>query len=474
VISTTSKRFVAAALVACGIAAPVRARAQTRMVMPSLPAASPFMGGLPDPAASPQVLQLSIGEAIRRALDHNLGVLQAEERIDRAQGARWLALSELLPHVNASFTGSRRKNNLEAFGFPLRGEFPRIVGPFNVFDARVFLSQAIVDVSAINGNRAERHNIAAARHDYRSARDLVVLVSASLYLQALASSARVETARAQLETAQALHTQAQDLRQSGIIAGIDVVRAEVRLSSDRQRATAANNEFQKAKLQLARVIGLPIGQEFMLSDQLPLVPAPDMNVEEALARAYRERPDFLAAQERVEAAEASLRSVRTDRLPSVHLNADYGTIGLALGTALPTFNVTAALSVPLFEGGRIQGRTTMAEAELKHRQTELEDLRAEIYYDVRSAFLDLQATDEELQTATRARELAAQQLTQSRDRFAAGVAGNVEVIQAQEAVTLASEQYISALYGFNVAKALLARSLGTAEDTLQKSLGGSK
>jgi outer membrane protein TolC len=118
-----------------------------------------------------------------------------------------------------------------------------------VFDARVFVTQRVLDLAALNDTRAESHELAAAGHSYRSARDLVVLVSANLYLQALAGSARAETARAQADTAQALYTQAQNLRQSGIVAGLDVVRAEVRLSSDRQRATAAQNDFDKAKLQ---------------------------------------------------------------------------------------------------------------------------------------------------------------------------------------------------------------------------------
>jgi outer membrane protein len=129
------------------------------------------------------------------------------------------------------------------------------------------------------------------------------------------------------------------------------------------------------------------------------------------------------------------------------------------------------VTVPIFEGGRIEGRAIRAEAELKQRRAEAEDMRARVYYDVRTAFLDLQATREELETATRSRELAAQQLTQSRDRFAAGVASNLEVVQAQEAVTVASEQYIEALYGFNVAKALLARSLGNGEQIVEKLLG---
>ena len=468
-ISSTIKRPVAAALLAVGAVLPAAAQVGGNS---AVRATGPFLGGVPQGSVSSEPIFISLADAIHRALDHNLGVLQAEDNLDRARGSRRVALSELLPHLNVSLTESRRTTNLEAFGFPLRGQFPALVGPYNVFDARVFVTQAVVDRSAAKENTAQSHSLAAARHEYRGARDLVVLVSANLYLQALASAARVDTTRAQLDTAQALYAQAQDLRQNGLVAGIDVIRAEVRLSSDRQRATAANNDLQRAKLQLARVIGLPIGQEFTMSAELPAaVPYPETSFDEALQDAYRGRPEYLAALERVKAAELSLQAVQSDRLPDVRLNGDYGAIGLTPGTALSTFNITAAVTLPLFEGGRREGRALQADADLKRRRTEAEDMRASVYYDVRSAFLDLQATREQLETATRARDLAAQQLVQSRDRFAAGVANNVEVIQAQEAVTLANEQYIEALYGFNVAKALLARSLGNGEETVQKILG---
>ena len=458
------------ALAAACAVLPATSFAQVR---PSLPQDSPFNGGVPQGALASEPVSLTVADVITRALDHNLGALLAEHDAGSAAGHRAVALSSLLPHVSGSVSQSRRKSNLEAFGFPLRGEFPRIVGPFNVFDARVFLSQAIVDVSALNDLRAASHELAAARYSIRGARDLVVLVAANLYLQTLATAARAETARAQRDTADALHRQAMSLRASGIVAGIDVVRAEVRLSTEQQRATAAANDYEKTKLQLARVIGLPIGQPFTLGQDIPFVPVPEMTLEEALDRAFRERPDYLAALERVEAAAAARKAVIGETLPSLHVNADYGAIGLQAKTALPTFNVTGTLDVPIFEGGRVQGRLAQADAELRARQAEADDARAGISYDVRTAFLDLRATEEELQTATRARALADQQLAQSRDRFAAGVASNIEVVQAQEAVALASEQFIAALYGFNVAKAMLARSLGTAEDAVARYLGGS-
>ncbi|HLG57994.1 MAG TPA: TolC family protein [Vicinamibacterales bacterium] len=472
-ISTHIIRRTMAAAFCATLMSPVLSSPVWGQSRPSLPSNSPFAGGVPEGMAVRESLSLSIADAIERALRHNLGVLLSEQGTARAAGTRMEALSHLLPNVTGRVSESRRKSNLEAFGFPLSGQFPRIVGPFNVFDARVFLSQAVLDLSALNEVREEGHNLAAARHSYRSARDLVVLVAANLYLQTLAAGARADSARAQRDTADALHRQADSLRQNGLVAGIDVVRAEVRLSTERQRATAAENDFQKSKLQLARVIGLPLGQTFVLGDDIPIVPAPEMTVDQALERAYKTRPDYLAALERVQAAESARRAVSSEALPSVRVTADYGAIGLTASTALPTFNLTGTIDVPIFEGGRLQGRRAQADADLRERRAEAEDVRSEIYYDVQTAFLDVKATEEELQTATRARELAALQLTQSRDRFAAGVVSNIEVVQSQEAVALASEQYINAQYSFNLAKAMLARSLGTAEEAVRQYLGSS-
>ena len=435
-------------------------------------ATASFFGGVPTGTATTEPIALSITEAIARALKYNLGVLNAEQSIDRANGARWRELSNLLPNVNGRLSETRQKVNLAAFGFPLPAGFPSIVGPFNIFDARVYVSQSVLDLRALNDMRAETHNAAAAEYSYKSARDLVVLVSGNAYLQALAAAARADSARAQEQTADALYRQAGNLRQSGIIAGIDVLRADVQLSTQRQRATAAQNDFEKAKLQLARIVGLPIGQPFTLSDELPYLPVPTMTLEDALDSAYKTRPDYQAALERVQAAEASRRAVLSEALPSVRVNADFGDLGSTPGDARGTFALFGAVNVPIFQGGRTRGRLLEADADLRARKAEAEDLKAGIYYDLRSAFLDLQATDEQLRVATRARELAAQQLTQARDRFAAGVASNIEVIQAQEAVTIAAEQYIAALYGYNVAKGLLARGLGVAESAAQQFLGG--
>ena len=240
------------------------------------PPPNPFLGGVPSGSATSTPLALSIGDAIERALAHNLGVLTAEDSAEHARGERRRTLSELLPNVNGHVSETRQKVNLAAFGFPLPAGIPSVVGPFDVFDARVGVSQSVFDLGAINDARAQAHDVLAARYTVKSARDLVVLVAANLYLRALAESARADSADAQLKTAQALFDQAGDLKQSGLVAGIDVLRAQVQLSTEQQRATAAHNEFEKSKLQLARVIGLPLGQAFTLVRRsCPYAPVPD-------------------------------------------------------------------------------------------------------------------------------------------------------------------------------------------------------
>jgi outer membrane protein TolC len=430
---------------------------------------NPYLGSVSAGSVTSEPLQLSVKDAVERALAHNLGLLLEQEPARAAGGARWRALAELLPNVSGTLGGRRQVINLEAFGFPAE---PSIVGPFSVYDARVFLSQPVLDIAALNDTRAASLNERAARYGVRTARDLVVLVAVNLYLEALATSSRVETTHAQQETAEALLKQAQDLKASGLVAGIDVLRAQVQVQTQRQRAIAAENEYEKTKLLLERAIGVPVGQPIVLVDKIPYAPLPAPALDQVLAKAYDSRADYLAAKSRVEAAQAARKAAAAGVLPSLHVDADYGAIGQTVGTAHSTYTVAATVHIPVFEGGRVTARKIEAASELRQREAELADFRGRIELEVRTALLDLRAADQQVQAAQTNQQLAAEQLTQARDRFAAGVAGNLEVTQAQESVAAASETYIAALYSHNLAKASLARALGIAESAVAAYLGG--
>src|SRR5262245_3895920 len=223
---------------------------------------NPYLGSISTGTVTTEPLKLSVVDAVQRALKANFGLLLQQESETSAGAARMRALADLLPNVSGTLRESRQVINLEAYGFPAPDP---IVGPFNVFDARVGVSQPLLDMAALNDSRAASFRQQAAKYGIRSARDLVVLVAVNLYLETVAAGSRVESARAQQQTADALLTQARDLKTSGLVAGIDVLRAQVQLQTQRQRAIAAENDYEKRKLQLERAIGLPVGQPIVLT-----------------------------------------------------------------------------------------------------------------------------------------------------------------------------------------------------------------
>lgn len=433
---------------------------------------SPYLGGVPSGQPSPGVMPLSLKDAIDRGLKYNLGLLLSGEGTREARGARMRALSELLPHLTWQTSETREQLNLAAFGFSGFPGIPSIVGPFNVFDSRAFLSQPVIDFKALRGARAEAENVKAAQYSYRDSRDLVVLVCADLYFGAIAGASRVDAAGAELKSAQAIYDQALDLKKAGVIPGIDVLRAQVELQGQQQRLMFFQNAFEKQKLNLARAIGLPIGQQYMLADQIPYAPAQAITLEDALEQARNSRADFQSAEALVRAAESNKKAAQGEGLPSLRFNADYGDIGLTPGNSHGTFTVAANLRVPIFQGGLVRGKVLEADALLQQRKAELEDLRSRIDYEVRTAYMDLKSTGDQVQVAMSAADLAKKQLSQAQDRFAAGVANSLEVVQAQEALATANENNISSLYGFNVAKASLVRAMGKVEEAAKQFLGG--
>ena len=433
---------------------------------------NPLLGGIPTGQPTGAVMPLSLSEALKRGLNYNLGALLSAEQVHAAQGARITALSRLLPHLDAGLREVQQQVNLEAFGFQGSPGMRTVVGPFNVFDTRVSLSQTVLDFTALNRHRAEKENVKAAQFTNENTRDLVVYVCANLYLRAIASRSRIDATRAQVNTAQALYDLALDQKAAGVVPAIDVLRAQVELQAQQQRLIVVEDQFEKDKLSLASAIGLPLGQEFSLTESMSYAPSRPMSLDEAVQRAYQERPDYQNAQALVRSAELDRKAATAQRLPSIGFNADYGIIGQRPWDSHGTFAVSASVRIPIYQGGSVRGMTYQAEAALRRRQAELDNLRGRIYYDVRNAFLDLKAAADRVQVAQSAVKLAGEQVLQSQDRFRAGVTNNVEVVQAQEALATASENYIAGLQAHNAAKLALARAVGISDTEYEQFLKG--
>jgi outer membrane protein TolC len=422
----------------------------------------------------PGVMPLSLQDAIDRGLKQNLGLLLSNEDIRSARGQRWEQLSALLPHVTAAPYVSDSEINLGENGLTsISGvNIPPSVGPFSYFDARAAVTQTVFDWKAINNTRAASQSLKSAQHTYKDARDLVVLAVGFTYLQAIADEARIETAEAQVKTAQALYDQAKDQVNAGTSPAIDGLRAQVELQTRQQQLIQAKNNFAIQKLTVARVIGLAPGQEFEFADKSPYQPFEGIALDEALKRAYAARSDYQAALTDVRAAEFSRKAALAGYLPSLSFNADYGTAGSHPATATQVFDMRGTLSIPIFLGGSVHGDVLQADARLEQKRERLSNLRAQIDSDVRTALLNLQSSADLVNVARSNIDLAEETLVQSRDRFVAGVTDTVEVVQSQEAVASAHEQYISSLYSYNFAKISLARALGIAEEGVKEFFRG--
>jgi outer membrane protein TolC len=430
------------------------------------------LGGVPSGQPTPDTIPLSLPDAIERGLKYNLAGLLGAQGIRAAEGVRQLARSQLLPALSAGITESQAQINIRAYGFPVAPGAPYMFGPFSIFDGRFYLTQTIFDWKAINDARAGSEQVKASRLSYQGIRDRVVLVCGQLYLRAVSGKSRIDAVRVQVQTAQALCDLAVDRKKAGVVPAIDVLRAQVELQAQQMNLIVAANSYEKEKLELARAIGLPLGQKFELSDELHYTALPPMTVEEAVQLAYRDRSDFQSAQTQVRAAQYARKAAEATKLPSVHGVADYGVNGPNPGQSHGDYTVAASLRIPIFEAGRAQARVLEADAALKQQEALVEDLRGRIRYEVETAFLNIQAADQSVGVAGSAAKLAQEQLNQAQDRFSAGVASNIEVVQAQQAFARATDDYISSLYGHNAAKASLAAALGVAESSFLKFVRG--
>lgn len=442
--------------------------------IPGTAGISPFAGSVPAKPV-PGILPLSLRDAIDRGLKQNLGLLLSKSDIRSASGQRWEELSSLLPHVTAAPYVAESKLNVDELGFSGLATLLHIspsVGPFSYFDARASVSQTLFDWKSISATRAANQSLKSANYTFKDARDLVVLAVGYVYLQGIANEARIETTEAQVKTAQAIYDQAADQVNAGTSPDIDGLRAKVELQTRQQQLIQARNNFAIQKLTVARVIGLAPGQEFEFTDKSPYQPFDNITIDEALKRAYAFRSDYQAAMSDLRAAEFARRAAFAGYFPSLSLDADYGLGGAHPSSATPVADLRGTLTIPIFKGGSVHGDVLQADARLEQSRERLENLQAQIDADVRAALLNLQSSSEQVEVARSNVDLAEQTLAQSRDRFSAGVTDTVEVVQSEEAVASAHEQYISSLYSYNYAKISLVRALGVAEEGVNKYFNG--
>jgi len=440
-------------------------------VTPSSAADPSYQGSIVRDKATNGVVSLSLDDAMQRGLKNNLGLVLQTSNERSANGARLQELQSLLPTVTGSAAIEVQQVNLAAYGLKFPGLNP-IVGPFQTEDFRAYLTQNLVDVQSLENYISAKHNFEAAKLTAQDARDLVVLTVGNAYLLCIADGARIAAVKAEMDSSKLSFDQAKDAHEAGTSPRLDVLRAQVDYQNQQQQLIAATNGLAKDKLALARVIGLPLDQQFELSDTVPFQALDTPDPQAAFAQALKQRKDLAAAAEQVKAADAAKKAAVDEQLPVASFSGDFGDLGETVGHSHGTYTATGQVSAPLLQIAKTRGDEDVAGAKYDQAQAKLSDQVQQVNADVRDAILDIESSAKLVEATKSNVDLAKEALDEAQQRFKAGVSDTLPVSQALAADEQANDQYISALYQHNVAKLSLARALGVASTNYKDYVGG--
>lgn len=409
---------------------------------------------------------LSLEQVVQIAIQNNLTTLLANEREREARGFQRQALANLLPNISGSAYQANLTINLKAQGisFPFPG-VPTLVGPFNNFDARVRLAQNIFNLAAIRSYEARKSGVRAAQLQEGLAREQVAQFAALAYLEALRARQEIAAAQANLDLAQQLLKLATDQRNAGVATGVDVARASVRVAQEQVRLAQAQTAAAQADLTLQRIVGLPQGVTLTLTDTLRFAQENFPSVENAIQTANQNRYEIRISEEQLRRLGLERRAINAENYPSLVFSGDYGVSGnTPTQNDIPTRRVQVQLNVPIFNGGLTRGREAVAASQQRQAELQLGDVRGQVENDVRIALQTLTTTAAQVRAAQDSLNLAQRELQLARDRFAAGVADNIEVVNAQTSLANAQDAVVVALAAYNAARLNLAAALGMTEN----------
>jgi len=414
-------------------------------------------------AQDPAPLKLTLRDAVQLALKQNPRVILANLGVAQSEQDRNIARSALLPQVAGHASETVNRLNLEsAIGFSFPG-FPQHVGPYRYEQFGVNFNALVLDLTLWRRYRARQSGIESSRAQETTAREESVQLVVSQYLGSQRAAADVEAAKSRVDLAQAIYDQAADLQKNGVGTGIDTLRSNVQLQNEKQRLIVARTQLQTALYGLARLLNVDPKQRVELADAVSFFETPEVNVDQALERAWETRPELHQIHAEERRAELELRGASDARLPRVSVSGFWAQQGLNSSTAIPVYTYQANVDVPFFTGGRIQAERARAEIAIRQLKQQEQDVRNRIVLDVQTSVAQLASARSEVDVARMGIDLARQEVEQARDRFQAGVANSVEVVQAQDGLARASDNQIAALYRYNQARADLAHSIGQME-----------
>ncbi len=424
-------------------------------------ASAPLAAQTPAPITP---LRLSFADAVRLASGEVPVVALATLRTDEADARVRQARAALLPSVSVGGFWLNRSFNSRSIGISFPG-IPELIGPFNNYDARFSATQTLFDWSSVRRVRAAGAQADGSRAERGVTVEGSVLTAAVAYVRAVRAQAVVAARQADSAIAAELVGLAEAQRAAGVSPAIDVTRARAQLATAQGLLLVAQNQLDRGRIDVTRALGLDPATPLTLTDSLaPSLGAADVPVQRdsSIAAALANRPDLRAEQARAAAARQTGSAIRAERLPRLEVAGDYGVNGNTVPTAIATRDVTLQVSVPILDGFRREARLDEQNAVVRESQVREADLRRQIAAEVDAALLDLASAEAQQAVAREQLRLAESELSQSRERFKAGVAGNIDVITAQAGLIRARDTEIDARFAAATARISLARAAGVA------------
>jgi outer membrane protein len=445
-----------------------------RTTLPILLFAAPLLWSADPDLVPRQMLSLSLKRAVELAIspegNTNIQLEQQELRIAKARAAE--SRASLLPNVESYAQQSDLIRSLASLGseavkLPFNIHLPSAAGPYEVTDVRATASQSVLDFSALRRWQSARKVVGATKFEQEHATNEVSALVAKAYVAAVRSDSDVDATTADVNMAKALLVQAQNEKNAGTGTGIEITRQKVKLADSTQRLLEAQNERTKAHLQLLRAIGLRLDTQFELTDKLAYVPGEPLTLEQAKEQAFKNRQDFLAQQEHENSARLASSAATWQRLPTISVWGDYGTIGQTDIHIAPTRDYGVTLKLPIFDGGRIDAVRSEDSSRYREEKIKSNDLKQQIELDVRTALDSLHSAEEQVRVAQEGLELAGNELTQARRRYEAGVTNGLEVTDSQTQLEHARDNQTAAIFNYNVARVELGEATGTIRRLIQ-------
>ncbi|HXI44277.1 MAG TPA: TolC family protein [Bryobacteraceae bacterium] len=412
-----------------------------------------------------QAVRLTLRDAVQLALQQNPQVQIANLSLAESEEDRKLRRSGLLPQASFGAYEQVHRVNIQALiGVSFPG-FPQHVGPYEVFQAGPGFSAPIFDLTLWRRWQASKSNVTASGAEEQTVREQIAALVVSQYLGGLRAAADVKAAQSRVDLAQALFDQATDLKKNGVGTGIDALRANVELQNESQRLINAQTLLKTTLYGLARLLNLKPEQTIELADEVSFFQTPAITVDQSVDAALAGRPEMKALAARRESLRREQDAARAERLPKLTFGGNWAYQGLTTpAAAIPTYVYSGNLDFPLFTGGRIQAQIARAALEVRKLEQQRQEVMNQIVLEVKTAAAQLESARHEVDVANLGVGLAREEVTQARDRFAAGVANNIEVISAQDALARAGDNQIQALYRYNQARADLARAAGQMQN----------